>query len=182
MTQLSLDIRPRPHGAKRTFFRISASFQAGCDRFGARLVQYSVQGNHLHLLVEPDDARALGRSRKGISVRIARKLNALMDRRGAVFSDRYHSRILRTPLEVKRVLLYIVNNARRHAAQRGETRPSGWSDVFSSAPFFDGYREGPVSFPKPIIGPTPVACAKSWLVTRGWRRHGLVSIDDVPAG
>jgi hypothetical protein len=78
---------------------IEKALAAGKDRFGARRVHFSVQGNHLHLVFEADDWRALPRAVKGLSVRLARVINKAMKRRGRVFSDRYHVHVLKTPRE-----------------------------------------------------------------------------------
>ena len=43
-------------------------------------------------------------------IRIARVLNKLWRRRGRVFADRYHDRILKTPREVKNALVYVLAN------------------------------------------------------------------------
>ena len=73
-----------------------------------------MQGNHLHLLVEADDGKALSRGMNGMGVRVARGLNRVMRRRGRVLGDRYHSHILRTPTEVRRARAYLLQNARKH--------------------------------------------------------------------
>ena len=54
-------------------------------------------------------------------------------------------------------------------------------DPFSSAWYFDGWadqrwREGLIASPH---GP-PVVAAESWLLTTGWRRHGLIHITEAP--
>jgi len=118
--------------SRRSFRVLERAFLAGGDRFGARVVQFSIQGNHLHLLVEAADTRALERAIKGLSIRIARGLNALMDRSGRVLGDRYHARTLRTPSEVRRAADYIRHNFRRHAAARGERLPPRWIDPYCS--------------------------------------------------
>ena len=90
--------------SKRPYRVLRRAFARGCDRFGFRLNHYSVQGNHLHLIVEAKDRRALSRGMNGLTIRIAKGLNRLWGRKGRVFADRYFDRILRTPLEVKRAL------------------------------------------------------------------------------
>ena len=121
--------------SQRSFSRLSAAFWAGGDRFGFRLVHYSVQGNHIHLLVEARSKRALARGMQGLSVRIARSLNRMMARRGRVLGDRYHSRVLRTPSEVKNVVHYLRTNANHHyrlravdpfSSQKPLYAPSTW--------------------------------------------------------
>src|SRR5438309_1100709 len=99
---------------RRCFTALARAFAGGADRFGFRLVHYSVQGNHLHLLVEARDERALSRGMNGLGVRVARGLNRVMRRHGKVLDDRYHSRILRTPTEARRVRVYLLENARKH--------------------------------------------------------------------
>src|SRR5206468_2104105 len=82
---------------RRCFSALARAMHGGAARFGFRLVHYSVMGNHVHLLVEAPDRRALSRAMKGLGVRIARALNRVMQRRGPVLGDRYHAHILRTP-------------------------------------------------------------------------------------
>lgn len=77
-------------------------------------MQYSVQSNHVHLLVEVDGAHALGRGMKSIGARLARAVNRVFLRKGPVLEDRYHMRLLRTPREVRHALRYVLLNARKH--------------------------------------------------------------------
>ncbi len=86
----------------------------GGDRLGVRVVQFSIQGNHAHLLVEADHTAALARGIQGLSIRIARGMNRLMGRKGRVLADRYHSHVLRTPTEVRRAAHYIRHNYKHH--------------------------------------------------------------------
>jgi REP element-mobilizing transposase RayT len=67
-------------------------------RFGVRIVVQSTQRNHMHLIAEARDRRALARAMQGLCIRIARGLNRLWGRKGKVFADRYHARVLATPL------------------------------------------------------------------------------------
>ena len=121
--------------SQRAFSRLSTAFWAGGDRFGFRLVHYSVQGNHIHLLVEARGKRALARGMQGLSIRVAKSLNRMMGRRGRVLGDRYHSRVLRTPTEVKKVIHYLRTNANQHfrlryadpfASQQPLFAPTSW--------------------------------------------------------
>ena len=99
---------------RRCFSALARAFWGGANRFGFRLVHYSVQGNHVHLLVEARDEKALSRGMNGLGVRVARGLNKVMRRRGKVLEERYHGHILRTPTEVRRARAYLAQNARRH--------------------------------------------------------------------
>jgi hypothetical protein len=172
---LHVTLRVRPSvwdlRGKRMFAVIRRAMVAGCDRFGFRLVHHSVQDNHIHLVCEADDAIALGRGLKGLGVRLARRLNALMKSRGAVLADRYHARSLRTPNEVRAVLNYVLRNYDHHAEQRGRKPESFRFDTRSSAAWFDGWARPPPTRPDE---PRPGAEARTWLLRLGWRRLGLL--------
>lgn len=113
--------------------------------------------NHLHLVVEADDAAALGRGVGGLATRVARRINAALDRRGRVFADRYHAHELTSPTEVRRALGYVLENAFKHAdvpraaAERAH-------DPLSSAAVLAGSPHEAVSAPR------------SWLARVGWTR------------
>ena len=64
---------------------------------GFRILHFSVQDDHLHLIVEADDRRALGRGLRGLAIRVARAVNRALGRRGRVWDERYHARALTTP-------------------------------------------------------------------------------------
>ena len=104
--------------SRRCFTALARAFWGGADRFGFRLVHYSVQGNHVHLLVEARDEKSLSRGMCGLGVRVARGLNRVMKRHGKVLDDRYHGRILKTPTEVRRARAYLLQNARKHYGLR----------------------------------------------------------------
>src|SRR5205814_2269541 len=84
----------------RCFRALRYSFERGCARFGFRLIDFSVQGNHIHFIVEAPDQLALTRAMKGLEVRMARALNRVMRRRGPVFADR--SRLITSRAQVAR--------------------------------------------------------------------------------
>jgi putative transposase len=164
---------------RRRVRTIERAFRQGCDRPGFRLAHYTIQRHHLHLIVEAKSALALSRGMQGLSIRLAKGLNALWGRSGRVFADRYHARILKTPLEVKRALAYVLNNTRRHADQRGRRVPDGYIDEGSSARFLLGFagRDPP---PPPGCN-DPVARPGTWLLAVGWwKTHGPIDPNAVP--
>jgi putative transposase len=146
--------------SRRCFRAIGRGFAQGKQREGFRLVHFSVQGNHIHLIVEADSAERLARGIQGVAIRLARALNRLMRRRGDVFADRYHAHTLRTPTEVANALAYVLGNFVRHAARRGETISASWVDPCSSA-----------AVAVQLTGPPLVAPAQTWLLSVGWRRR-----------
>src|ERR1051325_10882311 len=106
--------------SRRSFRVLGRALSRGGDRFGMRICEFSIQGNHLHLVTEASDAQALSRGMQGVSIRIAKGLNHVMGHAGKVLADRYHARILRTPTEVKHVVRYLRNNRSIHRARWGE--------------------------------------------------------------
>lgn len=95
---------------------IERTFARGCARPDFRLVHYSLQSNHAHLIVEADDRAALGRGMMAIGTRLALAVNRVTKRTGPVLADRYHVHVLSTPREVRNALRYVLLNARKHAA------------------------------------------------------------------
>jgi putative transposase len=143
--------------SRRCFEVLERCFAAGCDRFGCRVVHFSVQGNHLHLVVEAPNNRSLARAMQGLAVRIAKALNRLMRRRGPVFADHFHSHVLRTPTEAARAVAYVLGNYAKHAAGWGERVDPRAIDRYCSA------------WPRPT-GPPLVAQPQTWLLICGWKR------------
>ena len=166
--------------SKREYAALRVAFAAGCSRNGFRLIHYAVLNDHLHFLVEAPDRRALSRGVQGLLIRIAKALNKLWQRRGTVFADRYHDRILKTPREVRNALRYVLGNGKKHAAEGREVSVPQAIDIFTSAPWFDGFRE-PITVRGIEAMPRPVTAAHTWMLTIGWRRHGLLSVHDLPA-
>jgi hypothetical protein len=145
-----------------------------------RLCHFVILNDHLHLVVEAQDREALARGLQGLLIRVAKTLNKLWARKGTVFADRYHDRILRTPHEVRCAIRYVLQNGKKHAAEGRMVRVGQAIDVFSSAPWFDGWVEEITVRGADTIAP-PVRAAQTWLLHTAWRRWGLLSIHDLPA-
>src|SRR5262249_21151098 len=166
--------------SKAEYAALRAAFAAGCDRFGFRLVHYPVLNAPLHFLVEAADRESLSRGLQGLAIRVAKALNKLWRRRGKVFADRYHDRILRSPMEVRNALRYVLANGKKHERQGHHVRVPQPIDVFTSSPWFDGWRETIRVRGLELVA-RPVTDAHTWLLTKGWRRPGLLSVHELPA-
>ncbi len=165
---------------------LERSFRIARARPGFRLAHYSLQGNHAHLIVEARDRDALGRGMKSIAARVARAVNRVTEHTGPVLADRYHLRLLSTPTEVRNALRYVLLNAHHHAAAaKNALRNATGLDPASSARWFNGWKPGNSPAPSAVQpaaarDPAPVARARTWLLSVGWRRHGLLDPADVP--
>jgi putative transposase len=125
-----------------------------------RIVEYSVQRDHVHMLVEADDAAALAAGMKSFAVRAARRLNSrALRRHGSVWADRYHRRDLGSPRDVRDAIVYVMNNHLEH-----HEFEDGLVDPYSSAPWFNAWMHKP----DPPEEPFPVEPARTWLLRRGW--------------
>ncbi len=210
---------------------IAAAGRRFPERF--RIIGYSIQYDHIHLIVEAQDRAALSSGMRGLSIRIALWVNKLVSRRGRFWADRWWGRALTTPREVRTALLYVLANYRKHSRR---FVPPG-IDSFSSGRWFDGWdldadatwatgtsaRSSPTSRweanARPTIAPdgetssdgessgdreaagpatsvdsatmkgaetrgkekSPVRPSRTWLGSVGWRRLGLLRLDEAPA-
>jgi REP element-mobilizing transposase RayT len=156
------------------------AFVKGCMKAGFGICQFSIQGNHVHLICEADNRERLARGMQGWCVRMARGVNRAAGRAGKLFDDRYHMEVITTPRQMRNTLCYVMQNARRHG-ERLDGKYHG-IDPFSSAWWFDGWvddrwRHG-LEPPEPE---PPVAPARSWLLVAGWRRHRSIALDETPS-
>ena len=142
---------------------------AASEKPGFRVVHFSVQSNHLHLIVEADDERALSRGMQGLSIRMVRAAHRALGHGGTILADRYHAHELETPRETRAALLYVLQNWAKHG-------PGGDYDLRSSAPWFDGWTRPP----EIESGPCLVATPRTLLIRMGWRRHGLLRPGERP--
>jgi putative transposase len=160
-------------------------------RTNFRIVHLSIQGTHIHLLIEADDREALARGMQAFQISAAKHLNAAVTRRtgkrrrGTVFVDRYHARIIRMPQQARNALAYVLNNWRKHRENRDAAAiEHGWKvDPFSSAPTFTGWRDidtTAIAWPA-TYEPLPVWEPKTWLLREGWKKHGLLLSTEVPS-
>jgi REP element-mobilizing transposase RayT len=153
-----------------------------------RIVHFSVQMDHLHLLVEAADKDALSSGMRGLAIRMARAVNKLVSRHGRVWADRWHGRALRSPRATRHALSYVLANFRKH-----HPRSSRVVDAFSSAPYFAGFREyegrtpiqrEPALVSRALAPPDGMAVVEpmTWLLRAGWRKVvGSLSVYDGPA-
>src|SRR5262245_20411801 len=163
---------------------VRRALAASSETENFRVVEYSVQSNHLHMLVEARNEQALSRGMNSLAVRLVRGFNRLWRRVGRVFADRYHARALLTPRAVRTALVYVLQRARKHGAWIANA-----PDVYSSGSSFDGWRDGTrecatalrtgtvgaglTRVVRDAVSSSPwLVRARTWLLSIGWRRHG----------
>jgi len=166
--------------ARRLVRELEASLRETQSRSDFRVTHYSIQRDHVHLLVEAEDAAALSCGMKSVAARLARAVNRVFHRKGSVLDGRYHHRALGTPREVRAALAYVLLNSRKHAGERmlAAAGRKARIDPGSSGRWFEGWAQAP----EPPADRPAVAPARTWLLRTGWRRHGLIRPDEVPRG
>jgi REP element-mobilizing transposase RayT len=170
-----------------------------------RIIQMSIEGTHLHLLVEADSRAALSTGIQAFEISAAKHLNAAWSktggwwarkraarlghalpkrRKGRVFSDRYHETFINKPRQARHALAYVLNNWRRHGEDRAAFARSWVIDPFATGRAFDGWKERAdtpfVWKVRETYQPIPVWLPKTWLLREGWRRYGLIGVREVP--
>jgi putative transposase len=149
-----------------------------------RIVEFSVQANHIHLLLEAANREALLSGMRSLNTRLAIHVNRALMRRGPLLADRWtrfvipeggHSHELTSPRAVRNALRYLLANHVKHgSAEVG-------LDPYSSARKFTRFAESPgrALAPRDWMHDPPTATARTWLVSVGWWQHGgLLSIRD----
>jgi REP element-mobilizing transposase RayT len=153
-----------------------------------RVVHFSVQFDHIHLIVEAPSRVALRRGVAGLTISIARRVNGLVKRRGRVFADRWHGRALASPRAVRHALVYVLANFKKHESRRVQ---SAKVDGYSSAPYFVDFAEYHGKVPLDVHPRSrlwralhdtdpPTTAPRTWLLGEGWRRHGRISVFESP--
>ena len=166
---------------KRFMRAFRRSLRQACERDDFRVVHYSVQHDHVHLIVEAAEKDALGRGMKAVAARLARAVHRVFGRSGRVLAGRYHVRVLKSPREVRNAIAYVLLNARKHWHDRRGQAPPVRIDAASSGRWFGGWRrDAPADTES--SEPREVAAARSWLLRTGWKKCGLIDPAEVPGG
>ncbi len=176
-----LDMYAAIRGAMRTVLDRAAEF---------RIVHMTLQNTHLHLIVEAANQQALANGLRAFQISAAKRINAAysrrrrVERRGRVFTDRYHAEDLGSVRQVRNALAYVINNWRRHRDDAGVfTLLDGKLDPYASGLAYAGWREAVAAraheLPKDYE-PPPVSEPRTWLINMGWKRAKPISMLEVP--
>ena len=162
MSRSAASLPSRPSARRNSFPHLQRALAASSDD-SFRVLHFSVQSDHLHLIVEADSGPERARGIQRLAVRCARAVNRALGRCGTVWAQRYHCHPLRTPREVRVALVYVLLNFRKHL------RAAPGIDPRSSGAWFDGWAREATP---PATPPCPVGPPRTWLASIGWRRGG----------
>ena len=162
--------RGLPSLREGSVFRVVRRALAQSSGRQLHVVHFSVQADHVHLIIEAETRGSLSRGVQGLAIRIARAVNRVLGRHGKLWGDRFHARPLTTPREVRNALVYVLQNWQKHIpGARG-------LDPCSSAAWFGGFRGAGETMPPW----SPVMTPGTWLAAVGWRRCGSIAIGEGP--
>jgi len=143
--------------------------RANRSRF--RVLHFSIQTDHVHLIVEADSTTAFEHGMRGLTILSALGINGAARRRGKVGERRFHAHALRRPTKVRRAIAYVLLNFRKHL------KAGPGVDPRSSAVWFEDW----VGRADPRHLPRLVAAPRTWLANIGWRRAGPpLRVDEMP--
>jgi len=149
--------------------RLEGAFRKGKERDGFALLHYSIQHDHLHLIVEVKNRRKLSKGLQALGIRLAKSLNSLWRRRkGSVFAERYFAAALEDVRQIWRTFRYVLNNGRKH----GTWKVKGQPDPYSSGRWYLPWSSRHIYRPlrsSPVMEPQSIASFIPW-----------IGIDDVP--
>lgn len=151
-------------------FRVAAH---EAKRFYLHVLHYSIQNDHIHLIVEAKDNESLEKGMKSLCGRLGKMIRKDAGGNGPVFKDRYHLRVLKTPTEVKRALEYVLLNTAKHmkVVEHIDSFCSGfafmhWRELLGRR--FSGLiRESYEEFQRDL---RELSSPQSWLARVGWMR------------
>jgi hypothetical protein len=154
---------------------------------GLHVVHFAILSKYIHLILEVSED-SLRKPLQSLGISFAKRMNALLSRKGAVLLDRYHLHVLKTPTETRLALSYVLTNEAKHRVDRktrkGLMRPTSVEvglDPFSSAFRFREWRSlmsGRVHFRISSWSEAFIeewydevlSDARTWLLKNGWMR------------
>lgn len=79
-----------------------------------KVLHYSLEYNHVHLLVEARDNQIIHQGMQAFGISFAKAINKIKFLKGRVYKNRYHFRKITSLRDYKNVLLYIFRNGIKH--------------------------------------------------------------------
>jgi REP element-mobilizing transposase RayT len=173
-----------PSIRRKEVLKILQGCCARAKAFGLHVIHYSLQSNHIHLIVEARNNAVLGKGMQSLKVSFAKAIKKQMknwkDRgrviKGPLFLERYHLTPIKSPTQMKRTLRYVLLNHQKHSPKHDQV------DRFSSARvFFNWDRllgknprvqlwDGMIEEEELVPADLGLSPPRSWLAREGWMR------------
>ena len=132
-----------------------------------RIVEYSIQSNHVHMLIEASNSADLSRGMASLNTGLGMRLNRIWNRtgQGSVFKERFHMVVISTPRQMRNALNYVLRNDVHHGLNLRTLDPC------SSAPSFTGWHQLQGSKKQKAAAASCVSAGpQTWLLRVGWQK------------
>lgn len=106
-------------------------------KMGLRVIHYTLEFDHLHLLVETDNNDQLSKGMQSFGISFSKGINKIKQEAGKVYKTRYHFRKLKTPKEIKNVIHYILGNSIKHSKKGSILSP--YNSAVIAGSYFSGF-------------------------------------------
>lgn len=109
-------------------------------KIGLRVIHYTLEFDHVHLLVEVDSNQQLAKGMQSFGISFSKGINKIKAQVGKVFKTRYHFRKLKSPNEIKNVIFYILGNSLKHKKDFSILSP--YNTAITASALFPGFELG----------------------------------------
>jgi len=102
-------------------------------RFNLKIIHYSLEFDHVHLLIEAENNIILGKGMQSFGVTFSKAINRHRNVSGQVYKHRYHFRKITSAKQLKNVMNYIFKNGVKHGTSK--TIVSGYNSIQAEKKF-----------------------------------------------
>jgi REP element-mobilizing transposase RayT len=137
------------------------------------VVHYSIQNDHIHMIVEAKDNESMARGMKSLCGRFGKIIRSVIGGSGPVFKGRFHQEVITSPTQMKRALAYVLLNTAKHMKvfDHIDAFSSGWAfkewRKLLGGGYTDIIHDELKQFARDLEELSP---ARSWLASKGWMR------------
>ena len=108
-TPLHINFKFRAYIRNKVCLRLLKRAILNARKQGLRILHFSLQTNHIHLIIEATDNESLTSGMRSLTVTFAKGLN-----KGRVQIERYHLHVLKSLRETKNAIYYVLFNQQKH--------------------------------------------------------------------
>ena len=108
-TPIHVNFRYKTVIRNKTSLRLLKRAIVNARRFGLRIIHYSMQKNHIHLIIEADTNEILTRGMRSLTITFAKGI-----KQGRIQLERYHLHVLRSVRETRNSVHYVLFNEQKH--------------------------------------------------------------------
>jgi hypothetical protein len=124
-TPMHINFKYRTHVRNKERLKLLKRSIQNARSHGLKILHYSFQRNHVHLIIEAINNETLTRGMRSLTITFAKGVNM-----GRIQVERYHLHVLRSLRETRNAMMYVLFNEQKH--ERGIcSTVSGYSSLLS---------------------------------------------------